>query len=213
MDTATTRDTTPRVRFLFRVWSRVYDSPLFQVPFYGRIHQRLLRALGSVGAEPNDILDIGTGTGQLLVSLADIFPWARIVGLDLSPDMLAKARQKEFGNTDVELVEASVYEMPFENDRFDVVTNTISSHFYVEFDRALSEIHRVLKPGGVLIMASLGNGPLRFVPGLREINPGPTDAVYRAPQVQRRALEQAGFEVIDIERLPWPAWLYVAKKR
>lgn len=206
-------DTTARVRFLFRLWSRVYDSPLFQVPFYGRIHQRLLKALGTAGAEPQDILDVGTGTGQLLVSLANIYPWARIVGLDLSPAMLEKAREKEFGTTDVSFVEAGVYEMPFENERFDVVTNTISSHFYTEFGRALAEIRRVLKPGGLLVMASLGNGPLRFVPGLREINPGPTDAVYRAPQVQKKALESAGFEVIDLERLPWPAWLYVAKRR
>lgn len=206
-----THSTSERVQFLFRLWSRVYDRPVFQRTYYGRVHKQLLASIETLA--PGAVLDAGCGTGELLVTLARRWPQSRLVGLDLSPDMLELARGKDYGRANVDLVEGSVYSLPFENESFDLLTNTISSHFYTNLPQALSEFSRVARPGATLVMASLGNGPLRHFPGpWRDVLPW-VDAEYRSPREQRRHMENAGFEVGHVERLPWPAWLYVGRKR
>lgn len=205
MDSRTSRVVEP----LFQLWSHVYDARFFQ-QFYGRIHDRILRdAPAQVGA----VLDVGTGTGELVVKLARTFPHARIAGVDISAAMLRQARAKDFGGAAVELVEASVYELPFDDGTFDFVTNTISSHFYRDFTAAARELARVAKPGAHLAMASLGNGPLRFLPGAAgtEIRIG--EMAYRSQAHQRAMLEAAGWSVERVDRLVLGALLYTARRR
>jgi ubiquinone/menaquinone biosynthesis C-methylase UbiE len=195
------------VRPLFRAWSRVYDLSVFQA-YYGRIHDRIL---GIAPPQLEAVLDVGCGTGELLGKLVRRWPSARVVGLDLSSAMLAQAARKPFAAT-VELVEGSVYELPFDSGAFDLVTNTLSSHFYQDLPVALRELFRVTSPGGLLVMASLGNGPGRYLPGPlgREARFGGT--VHRAPWAQRRALTDAGFTVERLESIFPMGWLYVAHK-
>ena len=195
------------VRPLFWAWSRVYDSGVFQA-YYGRIHDR---SLGFAPPQVEAVLDVGCGTGELLGKLVQRWPTARVVGLDFSREMLAQAARKPFSTT-VELVEGSVYELPFAAGAFDLVTNTLSSHFYQDLPVALRELFRVTAPGGTLVMASLGNGAWRYVPGPvgRETRFGGT--VRRAPAAQRRALTDAGFTVDRVEAIFPMGWLYVARK-
>jgi SAM-dependent methyltransferase len=193
---------------LFQLWSHVYDAPVFQW-FYGGIHDRILRRA------PSDVsaaLDVGCGTGELLVKLARRYPRARLVGLDLSAAMLREARAKDYRGANVELVEGSVYELPFEDDTFQLITNTISSHFYRDFTAAARELARVAAPGATLEMASLSNGVLRYLPGAAgdEITVGET--VFRSPAQQRAALEAAGWIVERVERLVFGARLYTARR-
>lgn len=195
-----------RIRLLFRFWSPIYDSVFFQEGYYRRVHRRLLGALPA--EEPSDVLDVGCGTGELLRAMAHKWPDARLVGLDLSPHMLARASAKDFGGSDVQLVEGSVTQLPFDDAAFDLVTNTISSHFYEDIDAALGEVARVLRPGGRFVMASLTNGPLRLVQReLRALN-----ASYRAPELLRERLEGAGLVVERSEAVAWPSWLFVCRR-
>lgn len=197
-----------RIRLQFRVWSAFYDSPFFQRGYYGRVHRRLVAAIDARGvAPPADVLDLGCGTGELLRVLARKWPEARLVGLDLSPEMLAHAQRKDYGGANVQLTEGSVYELPFEDGAFDLVTNTISSHFYKDLEPALAEIARVIRPGGHFVMAALTNGPLAHVTDeLRGLQ-----AAYRSPQRLREALTHAGFTVHRAEPVAWPSWLFVAR--
>lgn len=204
LDSRTSRVVTP----LFQLWSHVYDARFFQ-RFYGSIHDRILaRAPGEVRAA----LDVGCGTGELVVKLARRYPGARIVGVDISAAMLRQARQKDHGAATVELVEGSVYTLPFPDGTFDLVTNTISSHFYRDFTAAARELARVAAPGARLAMASLGNGPLRHLPGStgKEIKVG--DMAYRAPAHQRAMLEEAGWTVERVDALLLGAVLYTARR-
>jgi ubiquinone/menaquinone biosynthesis C-methylase UbiE len=204
-DTRTSRIVEP----LFRVWSRVYDLGIFQA-YYGRVHDRILAlAPAAVGS----VLDVGCGTGELLGKLARRWPEARLVGLDISAAMLAQAAAKPFAG-EVELVEGSVYELPFPDGSFELVTNTLSSHFYQDFPAAARELARVTAPGGMIVMASIGNGPARLLPGaagreLRVVG----DVVQRSPAEQRRVLGAAGFDVERVESIFPIAWLYVARRR
>lgn len=193
---------------LFRVWSRVYDLGVFQA-YYGRVHDRILRlAPGPVAAA----LDVGCGTGELLVKQRRRWPATRLVGLDLSADMLARARAKRIAG-EVDLVHGSVYELPFAEASFDLVTNTLSSHFYQDLPAAAAELARVTAPGGTVVMASLGNGPWRLLPGGLGDELHLRETVHRSPAAQRRVLEAAGLEVERVEALFPVAWLYLARRR
>jgi ubiquinone/menaquinone biosynthesis C-methylase UbiE len=203
-DTRTSRVVQP----LFQLWSHVYDARFFQ-QFYGRIHDRILK---NAPAELGAVLDVGTGTGELIVKLARKYPRARIAGVDISAAMLRQARAKDVGGANVELVEASVYELPFADATFDLVTNTISSHFYRDFTAAARELARVARPGARLAMASLGNGPLRFLPGAAGTEVRIGEMAYRAPAHQRAMLEAAGWHVERVDRLVLGAVLYTARR-
>ncbi len=203
-DTRTSRVVAP----LFQLWSHVYDARVFQ-RFYGGIHDRILRrAPTELGAA----LDVGCGTGELVVKLSRRYPRARVVGVDVSAAMLRRAQEKDFGGATVELVEGSVYELPFPDGTFELVTNTISSHFYRDFTAAARELARVAAPGARLAMASLGIGPMRHLPGRagKEVRVG--DMAYRAPAYQRAMLEDAGWTVDSVDSLVLGAVLYTARR-
>jgi ubiquinone/menaquinone biosynthesis C-methylase UbiE len=193
---------------LFKLWSHVYDLPVFQA-YYGHVHRRIL------ALAPRDVgsaLDVGCGTGELLVKLAARWPEALMAGVDISAAMLAQAQQKTYGGADVELHEASVYELPFGDRAFELVTNTLSSHFYQDFPAALAELYRVTAPGGLLAMASIGNGLLRHLPGPFRDETRVGAIVPRSPAAQKRALEQAGYSVIRVESILPVGWLYLARR-
>lgn len=199
-----------RVEILFKIWSRFYDHPIPQKMFYGKVHQVLLNK--TLPLQPNTILDAGCGTGELMIKMARRWPAAKLTGLDLSHPMLEVAKHKQYSAEEVHILEGTVYKIPTPDNEFDLLTNTISSHFYLNFDAALSEFYRVLKPGGTLAMASMGNGLLRFIPGPWQEQVTIPDASYRSPNKQRGDLEAVGFEIEDISPLPMSSWLYIAKK-
>ena len=199
-----------RVALLFKIWSKFYDHPWPQKLFYGKVHQVLLNK--TLELQPDQILDAGCGTGELMTKMARRWPAVNLTGLDLSHQMLAVARDKSFACPSTHLLEGTVYQIPAATQQFDLITNTISSHFYMQFDQALNEFYRVLKPGGTLAMASMGNGLLRFIPGPWQEALTIPDASYRSPAKQRAEMEAAGFMVESISPLPFMSWLYIAKK-
>jgi ubiquinone/menaquinone biosynthesis C-methylase UbiE len=118
------------------------------------------RLVESAGVAPGEaVLDVGAGTGTLAIRVKQLCPAALVVGLDADPDILALARTKA-ANADcaVELVEAPATEMPFPAESFDVVLSTLFfHHLTTDAKRAtLSEVRRVLKPGGELHVADWG---------------------------------------------------------
>ncbi len=100
------------------------------------------------------ILDIATGTGDFAVMLAQIKP-DKIVGLDISQGMLevGKKKVKEKGLEHlIEMVWGDSENLPFENDSFDAVTVGFGVRNFENLDKGLSEIYRVLRPGGVFVV-------------------------------------------------------------
>src|SRR5580698_8959309 len=105
-------------------------------------------------AQPiQNLLDAGTGTGRMLELLA---PHAnRAVGVDVSPDMLAIARDRllreNLKNTQVRL--ADIYRLPFTTDRFDAVLFHQVLHYLDDPGAAVGEAARVMAPGARLLIA------------------------------------------------------------
>ena len=109
--------------------------------------------------EAGDVLDLGTGSGDLALAIQGRLPQARIVAADFSPDMLEVARRKGVANT----VIADALQLPFENASFDAVTVAFGLRNMADWDRALGEMARVLRDGGHLLILdfSIPTGALR----------------------------------------------------
>jgi demethylmenaquinone methyltransferase/2-methoxy-6-polyprenyl-1,4-benzoquinol methylase len=98
------------------------------------------------------VLDVATGTG--LVAAALVERGFRVTGVDQSPEMLARARARFDGS--VELVEASAEALPFDDASFDHLTFTYLLRYVDDPGATLSELARVVRPGGTVAMLEFG---------------------------------------------------------
>lgn len=113
---------------------------------------------------PADVLDVATGTADLALALKRALPRARVVGVDFAEPMLAVGRRKaERRGLDVSLEEGDGTSLRFSDAGFDVVTIAYGLRNFDDVDRGLHEFHRVLRPGGKLIVLEFPpppSGPL-----------------------------------------------------
>ncbi|MBV6622594.1 MAG: class I SAM-dependent methyltransferase [Rivularia sp. (in: Bacteria)] len=98
------------------------------------------------------VLDVACGTGEFELLLLDKNPTQRITGVDISEKMLDIARNKCQDYPNVEFYKASANSLPFANHSFDVVVCANAFHYFEKPLVALSEIKRVVKPNGKLII-------------------------------------------------------------
>ena len=110
------------------------------------------------------VLEVSFGTGYLLTQYADRY---ETYGIDYNANMVATAKKNltHKGLTS-SLQQGSVEALPYQDDSFDTVINTMAFTGYPDAHKALSELHRVLKPGGKLVMVDIdypknGNWPGR----------------------------------------------------
>ncbi|MDR3592139.1 MAG: class I SAM-dependent methyltransferase [Negativicutes bacterium] len=101
-------------------------------------------------------LDIGCGTGIYTNELCQA--GARVVGVDISPEMLAIAADKnrQHGDT-VSFLAADAAALPFADESFDLVTSISAMEFYEKPRESLQEMYRVLRPGGHMLVATLNS--------------------------------------------------------
>jgi arsenite methyltransferase len=104
------------------------------------------------------VLDIGSGAGNdSLVAAQMVGPEGSVTGLDMTPEMLAKARAAaaDMGATNATFVEGEAENLPFEDETFDVVISNGVIDLIPDKDAVYSEIHRVLRPGGRIQVADV----------------------------------------------------------
>jgi demethylmenaquinone methyltransferase/2-methoxy-6-polyprenyl-1,4-benzoquinol methylase len=103
---------------------------------------------------PNTILDIATGTGDLAILMSETGA-SKIVGLDISAGMLEVGRkkitEKKLSNK-IEMILGDAEEMPFEDNSFDAITVAFGVRNFETLEKGLSEILRVLKPNGIFVI-------------------------------------------------------------
>jgi SAM-dependent methyltransferase len=104
------------------------------------------------------VLDLGSGAGtDSLVAAQMVGPEGRVTGVDMTPQMIAKARAAavEMGAANAEFVESEAERLPFDDARFDVVISNGVIDLIPDKDAVFSELHRVLVPGGRLQIADV----------------------------------------------------------
>jgi len=99
-------------------------------------------------ARPRRILDLATGSGDLAKTLRAACPDAQVVGADFCLPMLEVARDKKIPA----LVQADGLHLPFRDGVFDALTVAFGLRNMASWDQALREMHRVLRPGGLLLV-------------------------------------------------------------
>jgi ubiquinone/menaquinone biosynthesis C-methylase UbiE len=135
----------------FNHWSETYEHSLVQWLFFDRVHRGLLRRLPK-GFTPAAVLDIGCGTGRLLRRMQQRWPSAALTGVDLAEGMVARARQLTPAAT---IYQAPAEHLPLESASVDLVTTTVSFHHWNDQAMGVGEAVRVLRPGGLLVLADL----------------------------------------------------------
>jgi demethylmenaquinone methyltransferase / 2-methoxy-6-polyprenyl-1,4-benzoquinol methylase len=139
---------------LYEIWARLTES---------HARRRVLELANVQDGE--SILEVATGTGVQLVSLASRNPSGRTAGVELADRMLAQTRKRlrAAGLGSVELVRASALTLPFEDESFDLVVNAYMLDLLAREDipRALTEFKRVLRPNGRLVLSNMTPGQKR----------------------------------------------------
>lgn len=125
--------------------------------FAGVAHPFELRRL-----EPGEhVVDVGAGSGfDSFVASMQVAPDGRVIGVDMTDEMLDKARRtaEELGDERVEFLAGLAEDLPVDDGWADVVISNGVINLCADKSRVLAEIHRVLRPGGVLQFADIANG-------------------------------------------------------
>ena len=103
-----------------------------------------------VGPEAR-VLDVGCGSGWATRLLAGSAINGRVTGIDISDEMVRVAREASQSYTNVDFEVASAEQLPFNENEFTHAFSMESLYYYRNIPKALSEIHRVLKTGGLFV--------------------------------------------------------------
>ncbi len=185
------------------------------------------------------LLDIATGTGDVAFDLARRFPKAEIIGVDLSAGMLDVARRKLAGASQqvknrMSFEQADCLSLPYPDEAFDAITVAYGVRNFQRLSEGYAEMHRVLKPGGVLCVIELSAPEqkltralydfysLRMIPMVGRLVSGDSRAYSYLPESiaaapQRNAMTEvmtrAGFARASWRSLTFGAvCIYFAKK-
>ncbi len=143
-----------------RRWLLPLYDPLTRLAGVTRLHDGLVdRATIQPG---HRILEIGCGTGNLLITVAGRHPDAVVIGIDPDPAALRRARRKAArARLPVRLDRAFAGELPFSDGSIDRVLSSLMLHHLDEEEkpRAMREIRRVLRPGGQLHLVDFAGSP------------------------------------------------------
>ncbi|GGI64128.1 bifunctional demethylmenaquinone methyltransferase/2-methoxy-6-polyprenyl-1,4-benzoquinol methylase UbiE [Limosilactobacillus caviae] len=170
-------------------------------------------------------LDVCCGTGDLAIELAKRIPNGRVTGLDFNKKMLKLAFEKTRMIGNLFLIQGDAMHLPFDDNTFDIVTIGFGLRNVPDADQALSEIYRVLKPGGQFVslemsqptnpvvrlgwkayfnafplMASLAGGHYQDYQYLKK-----TSQQFVSAHQLARMMKAAGFKKVHYQPLNWGA--------
>ncbi len=165
---------------------------------------------------PQDVLDVATGTGDFALTIKKLSPATRVVGSDFAVKMLEIARGKAAQqNLEIPFEQGDALNLPYDDGSFDAVSCSFGFRNFADFRCGLQEFHRVLRPGGRCVILEfppppenlLGQGynvyfrhVLPFIGGLISGRPEayrylPESVIaFPKPEILRGLMQEVGFE-------------------
>jgi malonyl-CoA O-methyltransferase len=187
--------------------ARAFSQAAGQYDAYALIQQRLATRLldGLPACMPEQVLDLGCGTGYCMPHLQRFYPSARISGLDIAPGMLARAHSV-YGDQFAWLC-ADAEHIPLPAASVDLVYSNLAVQWCESFSDMLKEIKRVLRPGGHFVFTTLADGTLQE---LRQAWAAVDDTTHVHPFPTEQALvmlaRDSELTVVDVQCYDDIAW-------
>ena len=182
--------------------SRALET-LYATRDHVRRRELVHEALGAAVGER--ILDVGCGPGFYVAELCDrVGPTGHVAGVDLSRPMLALATSRVAERDNVELAEAPATALPFADGSFDAAVSVQVLEYVADLAGALGELHRVIRPGGRVVVWDVDWETLSMRSGdaarmRRVLDAWDRHLVHRAlPQTLGPALREAGFADVSL---------------
>lgn len=169
---------------------------------HGRLHQWGLKAAGIQLTDR--VLDVGCGGGKAISRILEETR-REVAGIDHSPEAVKTARsvnRAAVSSGRLRIVESSVESLPFRDGFFDVVTAFETTYFWPELQAGLTEIRRVLSPGGRLVIANEFADRASAGAWADRLNMHVPDSEALAG-----AAYEAGFLMVDVSVHPRNGWL------
>ncbi len=160
----------------------------------------LVKSVASINISPKNILDIGTGTGNVAFLLHERYRDAIITGCDIAPGMIKKAANNNpYENVAFEVADAE--NLPFTDKKFDLVVSSTTFQWVEDLSRAFSEAKRVLIPGGYFAFVTFGPKTLSELKRNYKIAFGEdADHLHKFNNMReiQAMLKTAGFEALKL---------------
>ena len=191
------------------------------------LHRRILSELKKYNPK-GKLVDLGCGSGNLIVQIAHDFPMLDLIGIDISSEILELAKKRALKsnlNKKIKFKIGSVENLPFSDNSIDFLISSLSLHHWQEPIKALGEAFRVLNQKGILLIFDFRRDARKFFYGLlkfatrvvvpkalKEINEpiGSLQAGYTPTEI-RHLVSQTSFNNIEI--VPSLAWMFIEMKK
>ena len=171
-----------------------YDLPFLQQWVYRPAQDEVIALLRA--HKSKRVADIACGTGILADRIQRELKPRQVYGVDMSEGMLAEAKER---STAVQWLHGPAEQLPFDDATLDAVVTTSAFHFFDQ-PAALRDFHRVLKPGGLAVVATLSPPDLLSKLSIDRLGP----AHSPSPRAMRALFEGAGFTVGEQHRVDRP---------
>ena len=130
------------------------------------VGQRLIDRLDIIKTVPNNILDVGCGTGDNTLLLGKAYKRATIVAMDFADQMLKVADTKQSWkqkllNQKIKFVCADAENLPFSDNSFEFIFSNLTLQWCLDLEQTFKEFNRIIKPGGLLFFSTLGPDTLK----------------------------------------------------
>jgi ubiquinone/menaquinone biosynthesis C-methylase UbiE len=146
--------------------ARSYQDSALQQFLFSPVQETALQLALQLRPKVRRILDVGCGSGQLLRRVRLCYPSANLVGVDPAGQMVAAGITLTPPEVAVHYLHARAEQLPFVHDAFDLAFATLTFRHWTNPSAGIAEISRVLRPGGLLVLADVFSGQPRRSPTL-----------------------------------------------
>ncbi|MHA1232885.1 MAG: class I SAM-dependent methyltransferase, partial [Candidatus Helarchaeota archaeon] len=206
--------------------AKAFEKQTKLLPFR-LLYKRVISELKKLDPK-GTVADVGCGAANVLIRLANKYPNLKLIGIDVSQEILNKAIiNAEKANVKDKIVfrVGSVEKLPLDNQSLNYIISTLSLHHWNAPIDAFKEFYRTLKPGGVMIIFDFRRDLRKFFYGflkfitkvivpkpLKKINEplGSVKSSYTINEINE-LLEKSSFENYEIK--PFLAWMFIIAKK